>query len=106
MTLEEYAVAKLQEKDQKIAEGDEVIDKLMHRIDELESEIDYQRKCRERFSKMFKVVQYRDPKDGYYINFECGSSNSYSEERREEFLEAMNYLGLKLPEMEVPDIES
>lgn len=105
MTLEEYAVAKLQEKDKEILENNLTIGKLMSRIDELEAEIDYQRRLRKKFARMFEIRQWQDG-TGMYVSFDCGSSNAYSEERIAEFYEAVNYLGLQLPEPKKQETEN
>ena len=93
-TLEHYAVMKLEEKDRRIEELEREQDKLMSKIDELTQD----------FKKLGEMFEVRSLSNGagMYVAFDCGYSNSYSEELREQFYWVVNMLGLKLPELNTP----
>ena len=93
-TLEHYAIMKLEEKDRRIEELEREQDKLMAKIDELT----------QNFKKLGEFFEVRSLSNGagMYVAFDCGYSNSYSEELREQFYWVVNMLGLKLPEFNTP----
>ena len=96
-TLEQYAIMKLEEKDNRIEELEREQDKLMAKIDELTQEHQTMLQDFKKFCQMFEVRSWSDG-SGMYVAFDCGNSNSYSEELREQFYWVVNMLGLKLPE--------
>ena len=89
-TLEQYAIMKLEEKDRRIEELEREQDKLMAKIDEFTQNF-------KKLGEMFEVRSWSDG-SGMYVAFDCGYSNSYSEELREQFCWVVDMLGLKLPE--------
>ena len=93
-TLEQYAIMKLEEKDRRIEELEREQDKLMAKLDELTQDF-------KKLGEMFEVRSWSDG-SGMYVAFDCGYSNSYSEEVREQFYWVVNMLGLKLPEFNTP----
>ena len=97
-TLEQYAIMKLEEKDNRIEELEREQDKLMAKIDELTQEHQTMLQDFKKFCQMFEVRSWSDG-TGMYISFDCGNSNSYSEELREQVYWVVNLLGLKLPEV-------
>ena len=97
-TLEHYAIMKLEEKDRRIEELEREQDKLMAKIDELTQEHQTMLQDFKKFCQMFEVRSWSDG-SGMYVAFDCGYSNSYSEELREQFYWVVDVLGLKLPEL-------
>ena len=100
-TLEQYAIMKLEEKDNRIEELEREQDKLMAKIDELTQEHQTMLQDFKKLGEMFKVHNFSNG-TGMYVAFDCGYSNSYSEELREQFYWVVNMLGLKLPEFNTP----
>ena len=96
-TLEQYAIMKLEEKDNRIEELEREQDKLMAKIDEITQEHQTMLQDFNKFCEMFEVRSWSDG-TGMYISFDCGNSNSYSEELREQLYCVVNLVGLKLPE--------
>ena len=96
-TLEHYAIMKLEEKDNRIEELEREQDKLMAKIDELTQEHQTMLQDFKKLGEMFEVHSFSND-TGMYVAFDCGTSNSYSEELREQFYWVVNMLGLKLPE--------
>ena len=90
-TLEHYAIMKLEEKDRRIEELEREQDKLMAKIDEFTQDF-------KKLGEMFEVRSLING-TGMYVAFDCGYSNSYSEELREQFYWVVNMLGLKLPDI-------
>ena len=100
-TLEQYAIMKLEEKDRRIEELERGQDKLMAKLDELTQEHQTMLQDFKKFCQMFEVRSWSDG-TGMYISFDCGNSNSYSEELREQFYWVVDVFGLKLPEFNAP----
>ena len=96
-TLEHYAIAKLEEKDRRIEELEREQDKLMSKIDEITQEHQTMVQNLKKFGEFFEVRSWNDG-TGMYVSFDCGCSNSYSEELRDQFFWVVNLLGLELPE--------
>ena len=96
-TLEHYAIMKLEEKDRRIEELEREQDKLMAKLDELTKVNQTMLYDRKKLGKMFEVRSWSDG-SGMYVAFDCGYSNSYSEELREQFYWVVDVFGLKLPE--------
>ena len=90
-TLEQYAIMKLEEKDNRIEELEREQDKLMAKIDEFTQNF-------KKLGEFFEVRSWNDG-TGMYVAFDCGYSNSYSDELREQFYWVVDVLGLKLPEI-------
>lgn len=90
-TLEHYAVMKLEEKDRRIEE-------LEREVDELTKVNQTMLQDRKKLGEMFEVRSWSND-TGMYVAFNCGHSNSYSEELREQFYWVVDVLGLKLPEI-------
>ena len=97
-TLEHYAIMKLEEKDNRIEELEREQDKLMTKIDELTNVNQTMLQDRKKLGEMFEVHNFSNG-TGMYVAFDCGYSNSYSEELREQFYWVVDVLGLKLPEL-------
>lgn len=100
-TLEQYAIAQLEEKDRRIEELEREQDKLMSKLDELTQEHQTMVQNLKKFGEFFEVRSWNDH-TGMYISFDCGCSNSYSEELRDQFFWVVDMLGLELPEPKKP----
>lgn len=100
-TLEQYAIAQLEEKDRRIEELEREQDKLMSKLDELTQEHQTMVQNLKKFGEFFEVRSWNDH-TGMYISFDCGCSNSYSEELRDQFFWVVDMLGLELPELKKP----
>ena len=97
-TLEQYAIMKLEEKDNRIEELEREQSKMMAKIDELTQEHQTMLQDFKKLGEMFEVHSFSND-TGMYVAFDCGYSNSYSEELREQFYWVVDVLGLKLPEI-------
>lgn len=100
-TLEQYAIAQLEEKDRRIEELEREQDKLMSKLDELTQEHQTMIQNLKKFGEFFEVRSWNDG-TGMYVSFDCGCSNSYSEELRDQFFWVVDMLGLELPEPKKP----
>lgn len=100
-TLEQYAITQLEEKDRRIEELEREQDKLMSKLDELTQEHQTMVQNLKKFGEFFEVRSWNDG-TGMYVSFDCGCSNSYSEELRDQFFWVVDMLGLELPEPKKP----
>jgi len=99
-TLEQYAIAQLEEKDRRIEELVQEQDKLMAKVDELTQEYQHLRQQVSEFGASCEIHFYNSEPDRKYISFPSVNSKNWNGEPEAEFDRLVKLFGIKEDEDE------
>ena len=100
-TLEQYAIMKLEEKDNRIEELEREQDKLMAKLDELTNEYQHLRQQVSEFGARCEIHSYNIEPDRKYISFPSVNSKNWNNETEPEFDMLVKLFGIKEDEDEI-----
>lgn len=99
-TLEQYAIAQLEEKDRRIEELECERDKLMSKIDEITQEYQHLRQGVKEFGTRCEIHSYNSEPDRKYISFPSVNSKNWNGEPEAEFDRLVKLFDIKEDEDE------
>lgn len=99
-TLEQYAIAQLEEKDRRIEELECERDKLMSKIDEITQEYEHLRQGVKEFGARCGIQSYSSAPTRKYISFPSVNSIDWNDEPEVEFERWVNLFDIKEDEDE------